>query len=132
MPWINIDYWRLPCYYYKALYLCHNAYFKGLFLILPGLMSDAMPIMIGVLLYSLLLTTMLWRAIDRADLFSEEPFGWSKLSSCVGAMFFAVSDTILALNQFYMRIPYHQVSTYPSPQKHLQYVDFLSFKRVHI
>ncbi|CAL8078382.1 unnamed protein product [Orchesella dallaii] len=80
---------------------------SNLGLILPTLLGDATSMVIGVLIYSFLLTTMLWRAIARVE-FSWTEFSWSKLSSCIGAIFFAISDTILALNQFYTRIPYHQ------------------------
>jgi len=45
--------------------------------------------------YALILTVMVWRGVSRLQFF-DDLWTWTKLCSCVGAILFAISDTILA------------------------------------
>lgn len=59
-------------------------------------------------IYTALLVTMAWRATARVRFF-EELWTWTKLCSCVGGLFFVISDAIIGLHMFYSPIPYGQV-----------------------
>ncbi|KAI4495570.1 hypothetical protein M0802_008582 [Mischocyttarus mexicanus] len=75
-------------------------------LLMPGLSGI---LVIGVPIYTLLLTTMAWRAIARVQFF-EELWTWTKLCSCVGSICFLISDTLLGFHYFRSPLPYSQVS----------------------
>lgn len=75
-------------------------------LLMPGLSGI---LVIGVPIYTVLLTTMAWRAISRVQFF-EELWTWTKLCSCVGSICFLISDTLLGFHYFRGPVPYSQVS----------------------
>ncbi|KAF7412309.1 lysoplasmalogenase-like protein TMEM86A [Vespula maculifrons] len=75
-------------------------------LLMPGLSGI---LVIGVPIYTVLLTTMAWRAISRVQFF-EELWTWTKLCSCVGSICFLISDTLLGIHYFRNPLPYSQVS----------------------
>ncbi|KAG1662029.1 Lysoplasmalogenase-like protein TMEM86A [Nymphon striatum] len=58
-------------------------------------------------MYGLLICFMVWRAIARLQFF-EDLWTWTKLCSCVGAVLFCISDSILAFNNFAFEIPHSQ------------------------
>ncbi|XP_037799119.1 lysoplasmalogenase-like protein TMEM86A [Penaeus monodon] len=73
-----------------------------LVLILPGLPT---PLRVAVPVYALIITTMLWRAVDRARLrtdLSQE----RRLSSLLGAVIFVISDLCIATLQVGQLIPH--------------------------
>lgn len=87
----------------------------GLAYLMPGLHGVLVP---GVTIYTFILTTMMWRAIARAQFF-EDLWTWSKLCSCMGAILFVISDLILGLDRFKFSIEYSQalvMSTYYAAQ----------------
>ncbi|XP_042142108.1 uncharacterized protein LOC121833097 [Ixodes scapularis] len=51
--------------------------------------------------YSLVLMVMVWRGVSRVRLFGDL-WTWTRLCSCIGAVLFAVSDAMLALDAFYL------------------------------
>ncbi|XP_043681592.1 lysoplasmalogenase-like protein TMEM86A [Vespula pensylvanica] len=75
-------------------------------LLMPGLSGI---LVIGVPIYTVLLTTMAWRAISRVQFFGEL-WTWTKLCSCVGSICFLISDTLLGIHYFRNPLPYSQVS----------------------
>ncbi|XP_012523541.1 lysoplasmalogenase-like protein TMEM86A [Monomorium pharaonis] len=66
-------------------------------------------LVIGVPIYTILVTTMAWRAIARVQFF-EELWTWTKLCSCIGGICFLISDTLLGFHNFHNPLPYAQVS----------------------
>ncbi|CAH0560432.1 unnamed protein product [Brassicogethes aeneus] len=78
--------------------------------LLPGLNGV---LAICVPIYTTIITVMTWRSIARVQFF-EDLWTWSKLCSCVGAIFFAVSDTILAIDKFRHNFEYAQVLVMPT------------------
>ena len=67
-------------------------------------------------LYVVLISFMAWRALARVKFFDDnwvwrdELWTWTKLCSCGGALFFMVSDLIIAVDRFRFPIPYsHQM-----------------------
>lgn len=76
------------------------------YILMPGL--DGI-LAIGVPLYTVLLSTMAWRAIARVQFF-DDLWTWTKLCSCIGSICFLISDCLLGLNYFYSPIPYAQIS----------------------
>ncbi|GJQ68637.1 putative YhhN family [Trypoxylus dichotomus] len=69
--------------------------------------------LIGVILYTYIILTMVWRAWAR--LTTKENWSWSKLLTALGATIFAISDLLLALNKFIVDITYSRelvMSTY--------------------
>lgn len=78
---------------------------SGIYLLMPGASG---PVTIGLPIYTVLLMTMVWRAVARVQLF-EELWTWTKLCSCVGGILFAVSDTVIGFNAFCCHIPHSQV-----------------------
>ncbi|XP_048511121.1 lysoplasmalogenase-like protein TMEM86A isoform X2 [Athalia rosae] len=76
-----------------------------IYLLLPGLNGI---LTIGVPLYTILVTTMAWRAIARVQFF-EELWTWTKMCSCAGGIFFVISDALLGFHCFYSPILYAQV-----------------------
>ncbi|XP_011298013.1 lysoplasmalogenase-like protein TMEM86A [Fopius arisanus] len=77
-----------------------------LYTLMPGLSGV---LTIGVPIYTFLLVTMSWRAVSRV-LFFKEPWTWTKLCSCIGGIFFVISDTLLGLHHWYHPMPYATVS----------------------
>ncbi|XP_028145798.2 lysoplasmalogenase-like protein TMEM86A isoform X1 [Diabrotica virgifera virgifera] len=72
----------------------------------------------GVPIYIFIITTMLWRAIARVQLF-EDLWTWSKLCTCAGGILFALSDLLIGIDRFKFNIEYAQVlvmSTYYAGQ----------------
>ncbi|XP_076069041.1 lysoplasmalogenase TMEM86A-like isoform X2 [Oratosquilla oratoria] len=87
----------------------------GVTLLLPGVEGV---LKVGVPIYGVLLMTMVWRAVARVQLF-QELWTWTKLCSCVGGIFFALSDSVIGFNAFYTAIPHAQaiiMSTYYAAQ----------------
>ncbi|XP_012286518.1 lysoplasmalogenase-like protein TMEM86A [Orussus abietinus] len=74
--------------------------------LMPGLNGV---LAIGVPFYTILLTTMTWRATARVQFFGE-PWTWTKLCSCLGSISFAISDTLIGFHHFYRPLPYAQIS----------------------
>lgn len=73
---------------------------------------------VGVPIYVLVITTMLWRAIARVQFF-EDLWTWSKLCTCAGGFLFSLSDLIIGIDRFKYNIDYAQVlimSTYYAAQ----------------
>ncbi|XP_055679339.1 lysoplasmalogenase-like protein TMEM86A [Lutzomyia longipalpis] len=58
---------------------------------------------LGLPIYSLLLTTMAWRAVARASTDKKE---LPKILGAIGGVLFVISDGFLAFNKFYTNIPY--------------------------
>jgi uncharacterized membrane protein YhhN len=67
-------------------------------IVLARLWPTLGPMRIPVLAYSLVICTMMWRAAATVGL----PGGWSALA---GALIFAASDTLLALDRFHRPLP---------------------------
>ncbi|KAJ8944771.1 hypothetical protein NQ318_003639 [Aromia moschata] len=73
---------------------------------------------VGVPIYILAITTMLWRAIARVQFF-EDLWTWSKLCTCAGGILFTLSDLLIGIDRFKYSIEYSQVlvmSTYYAAQ----------------
>ncbi|KAH0551999.1 lysoplasmalogenase-like protein TMEM86A [Cotesia glomerata] len=77
-----------------------------IYILMPGLEGI---LAIGVPIYTTLLGTMAWRAISRVRYF-KEPWTWTQLCSCIGSIFFLISDTLLGFHHFYHPVPYATVS----------------------
>ncbi|CAK9826990.1 Lysoplasmalogenase-like protein TMEM86A [Anthophora retusa] len=77
-----------------------------IYTLMPGLNGI---LVIGVPVYTVLLTTMAWRAISRVQ-FYKELWTWTKLCSCIGSICFVISDTLLGFHYFHNPLPYSQVS----------------------
>lgn len=90
----------------------YHMYFPNL----KGLLIVAVPI------YIFIISIMVWRAVTglQAQLGSDEGlWRWTKLCSCLGAVTFGVSDTIIGLHMFCFPVPYAQIfimSTYYAGQ----------------
>lgn len=76
----------------------------GCYLLVPGTTGV---VSFGLPVYTMLLMTMVWRAVARVQLF-QELWTWTKLCSCLGGVLFAVSDTFIGFNTYYSPIPYAQ------------------------
>lgn len=74
--------------------------------LLPGLGSV---LSVAVPFYSLIICTMVWRAIARAQVF-EDLWTWSKLCTCAGGILFAISDYIIGLDRFLFEVESAHVS----------------------
>ncbi len=66
------------------------------YILFPGLDKLAIP----VLFYVLVILTMVWRA------FSQRRFDAFAIFAFIGSLFFIFSDSLIALNKFYMPLPY--------------------------
>ncbi|KAG9431916.1 lysoplasmalogenase-like protein TMEM86A-like isoform X1 [Apis mellifera carnica] len=77
-----------------------------IYTLMPGLNGI---LVVGVPVYTILLTTMAWRAISRVQ-FYKELWTWTKLCSCIGSICFLISDTLLGFHYFHTPLPYSQVS----------------------
>ncbi|XP_018326371.1 lysoplasmalogenase-like protein TMEM86A [Agrilus planipennis] len=73
--------------------------------IMPDLHGIFIP---GIIIYSYILTTMVWRAIARVQFF-EDLWTWSKLCTCAGGISFAISDFLIGVDHFKYNIEYAQV-----------------------
>ncbi|KAJ8982988.1 hypothetical protein NQ317_001429 [Molorchus minor] len=83
--------------------------------LLPGLHGI---FIVGVPIYIMVITTMLWRAIARVQFF-EDLWTWSKLCTCAGGILFTLSDLMIGIDRFKYNIEYAQVlimSTYYAAQ----------------
>ena len=59
--------------------------------------------------YITLICTMAWRAVARVE-FYHDLWTWTKLCGCIGAVFFMVSDLVIAVNMFATPVPCaHQI-----------------------
>ncbi|XP_065344757.1 lysoplasmalogenase TMEM86A [Cloeon dipterum] len=87
--------------------------FGALALLIPGLRHDTF-LLVGLPFYSVLLSTMAWRA--NARFFAKErTCKWIRLSAAIGSLSFLISDMIIGFDRFYSPIPDAQVyimSTY--------------------
>lgn len=70
--------------------------------LLPGL--DGVMVYV-VAAYLLLIATMGWRAIARVQIF-DDMWTWTSLVGCAGALCFAVSDLLIAVEKFRYHVPY--------------------------
>lgn len=60
--------------------------------------------------YMLMITIMIWRAITGLQVsLRGQTWQWTKLSSCIGAVSFGISDLILGVDKFYLPIPFARV-----------------------
>lgn len=77
--------------------------------LMPGLSGI---LVAGVPVYSILLMTMVWRAIARVQFFevpnSHELWTWTKLCSCAGGIIFSISDALIGFHHFHQTIPHAQ------------------------
>lgn len=89
----------------QAAAVIYSATTVGLAILVPN--TDA-PLRLGVFIYTVMLMTMVWRAVSRVRLF-EELWTWTKLCSCAGGILFAFSDACIGFNHFYSPIPHAQV-----------------------
>ncbi|XP_071874066.1 lysoplasmalogenase TMEM86A isoform X3 [Bombus fervidus] len=81
-----------------------------IYALMPGLNGI---LVFGVPVYTVLLTTMAWRAISRVQFYKvqrKELWTWTKLCSCIGSICFLISDTLLGFHYFHTPLPYSQVS----------------------
>lgn len=59
--------------------------------------------------YMFLISTMLWRAVARVQLF-DDLWTWTKLCGFVGSILFVISDLTIAIDRFRMPVPFaHQI-----------------------
>jgi len=65
-------------------------------------------LVVGVPIYTAILTTMAWRAIARVR-FSEVDWTWTHVCTALGAISFAISDGFIAFDMFYSKIPHAKV-----------------------
>ncbi|XP_017778608.1 PREDICTED: lysoplasmalogenase-like protein TMEM86A isoform X2 [Nicrophorus vespilloides] len=82
----------------------------GCLYLMPGLTGILIP---GVPIYSIILNTMMWRAVSRMN--NGKPITSTKILTAIGAVCFVVSDLIIGLDRFKFKIPYDQeliMSTY--------------------
>ena len=95
--------------------LCMAAVATSLYLYLLPNLKGVM--VFFTLLYIVLISFMVWRAIARFQKYEDWP--WTSLSGVLGAIFFAISDSLIAIRKFARPIPYqHQLimSTYYAAQ----------------
>ena len=60
-------------------------------------------------LYLTLICIMGWRAVARVQFF-DDLWTWTKLCGCAGAIFFMISDLLIAVDNFVTKVPYsHQL-----------------------
>lgn len=98
-----------------------------LFLVTLYLLPDLHGVfVIGVPIYVVVITTMLWRAIARVQFFEvsslrksltihtviyfQDLWTWSKLCTCAGGFLFSLSDLIIGIDRFKYNIDYAQAS----------------------
>jgi uncharacterized membrane protein YhhN len=89
------------------------------YILYPGLGEMAIP----VLFYVLVILTMVWRA------FSQRKFDAFAIFAFIGSLFFVFSDSLIALNKFYMPLPYSRgviMITYWTAQSLIFYSAFKS------
>ena len=55
-------------------------------------------------IYAFILMLMVWRAVSRLQFF-DDLWTWTKLCSCVGAILFAISDTVIGYEMFILSEP---------------------------
>lgn len=68
------------------------------------------PLTACVVVYATLLSTMVWRALARVQLFEvEELWTWTKLCSSFGAILFMISDFLIGVHRFVQPVPYEQI-----------------------
>lgn len=70
----------------------------------PGLQGK---LVIAVLIYGFVITGMMWRAITCVQNQIEENglCRWTRMSACIGAALFYLSDNIIAINKFWFPVP---------------------------
>ena len=90
------------------------------YILFPGLEKLAIP----VLFYVLVILTMVWRA------YSQRKFDAFSIFAFVGSLFFVFSDSLIALNKFYMPLPYSRgiiMFTYWTAQSLIFYSAYKSY-----
>nr|XP_054773907.1 lysoplasmalogenase-like protein TMEM86A [Lytechinus pictus] len=100
----------------KALLICFTLMCLGYSMVYQGLVKHNLASLGG--LYSVLLMLMGWRALAGARL-TDNRWSLTKMAAPVGAIFFCISDFVLAMNRFYTPIPSSQMlvmSTYYAGQ----------------
>ena len=93
------------------------------YVLYPGLDKLAIP----VLFYVLVILTMVWRA------FSQRKFDAFAMFAFIGSLFFVFSDSLIALNKFYMPIQYSRgviMITYWTAQSFIFYSAYRSEMKV--
>ena len=68
--------------------------------LMPGLQGE---LLFFCALYILLICTMSWRAIAKANLTDPK---WPEVCGCLGAISFNISDMVLSVNKFRFAVPY--------------------------
>ena len=60
-------------------------------------------------MYLTLICIMGWRAVARVQFF-DDLWTWTKMCGCAGALFFMVSDLLIAVDTFKFKVPFsHQL-----------------------
>lgn len=83
-------------------------------MIVPAILTSKMVaentnivLIVAVMIYSLVIGTMGWRAAARIGYTNENSF--SQWVAFIGSLFFIVSDSVLAFNKFYAPVPYEKI-----------------------
>jgi len=66
-------------------------------------------------IYASIIGLMMWRAISRLHDLSDLQTSWTNICSCVGAFVFVVSDSMIAIHKFLVKVPWSNqliMSTY--------------------
>ena len=84
--------------------LCTLPGFLMYYVCYPGLKGK---LVIAVLIYGFVITGMMWRAITCVQNQIEENglCRWTRMSACIGAALFYISDNIIAINKFCFPVP---------------------------
>ena len=84
--------------------LCMLPGFSIYYVCYPGLQGK---LVIAVLIYGFVMTGMMWRAITCVQNQIEENglCRWTRMSACIGAALFYLSDNIIAINKFWFPVP---------------------------
>lgn len=94
----------------KTGFVC-SLYSMSLYWVLYPQLKGIMTIFVAI--YSALIMGMCWRAITRLQV--DELWKWNNMCACGGAVLFAISDTLIAVDKFYTPIIYRRaliMSTY--------------------
>ena len=78
--------------------------FAMYYVLYPGLKGIYVP---AVFLYGVVISAMMWRTVSCVQNQIEENglCRWTRMSACLGAALFYISDNIIALNKFWVPIP---------------------------
>ena len=100
--------------YIRAFGLQAKNWFVGMLCLLPGFLMYYVcypglkgTLVIAVFVYGCIITGMMWRAITCVQNQIEENglCRWTRMSACIGAALFYLSDNIIAINKFCFPVP---------------------------